>query len=120
MAKLFFRRYNYLVEPLIRNSLNINLKGQILILDEAHNIEDSARSAASWQVTQEALQDAMKDLEKLAQVDLEAESHNQLAGMCSHLSKWIDSCVDDLRDYNDFGSSSKVWTGTEVFVIISE
>jgi hypothetical protein len=33
---------------------------QIVILDEAHNIEDSARSAASWQVTQDELQAAMQ------------------------------------------------------------
>ncbi len=33
---------------------------QIVILDEAHNIEDSARSAASWQVTQDEVQAAMQ------------------------------------------------------------
>ena len=33
---------------------------QIVILDEAHNIEDSARSAASWQVAQEEVQAAIQ------------------------------------------------------------
>lgn len=42
-AEIIFCPYNYLVEPLIRRSMEINLKGQIVILDEAHNIEDSAR-----------------------------------------------------------------------------
>ncbi len=51
-SDIIFCPYNYLIEPLIRKSLEINMKGQVLILDEAHNIEDSARSAASWQVTQ--------------------------------------------------------------------
>ena len=51
-AQIVFCPYNYLVEPLIRKSMEINLKGQIVILDEAHNIEDSARAAASWSVTQ--------------------------------------------------------------------
>lgn len=51
-AQIIFCPYNYLVEPMIRKSMEINLKGQIVILDEAHNIEDSARSAASWSVTQ--------------------------------------------------------------------
>ena len=49
-SQIIFCPYNYLVEPLIRKSMEISLKGQIVILDEAHNIEDSARSAASWQV----------------------------------------------------------------------
>lgn len=51
-SDIVFCPYNYLVEPQIRKSMDIQLKGQILILDEAHNIEDSARSAAGWKVTQ--------------------------------------------------------------------
>ena len=30
--------YNYLVDPMIRNSLNIDLEGSIIILDEGHNV----------------------------------------------------------------------------------
>ena len=41
-------------------------RGQIVILDEAHNIEDSARDAASWNVTQDQIRDAMQDLEAVA------------------------------------------------------
>ena len=37
----------------IVNLLNVP---QVVILDEAHNIEDSARSAASWEVAQEDVQ----------------------------------------------------------------
>jgi len=55
-ADIIFCPYNYLVEPIIRQSLDISLKGQVLIMDEAHNIEDSARSAASWQVGLKALE----------------------------------------------------------------
>jgi fanconi anemia group J protein len=43
--------------------MEISLKGQIVILDEAHNIEDSSREAASFSVTQAQLLEAMKDLD---------------------------------------------------------
>ena len=43
--------------------MEIVLAGQIVILDEAHNIEDSARDAASFSTSQMALQDAMNDLQ---------------------------------------------------------
>lgn len=42
--------------------MNISLKNHVLVLDEAHNIEDSARDAASCTVTQDELQEASKHL----------------------------------------------------------
>ena len=38
---IVFCPYNYLVEPIIRKSMEISLKNNIVILDEAHNIEAS-------------------------------------------------------------------------------
>ena len=63
-AQLVICPYNYLVEPGIRKAMEISLKNQVLlhllllslsqvvVLDEAHNIEDSAREAASgsWEL----------------------------------------------------------------------
>ena len=45
--------------------MDINLKGDILILDEAHNIEDTCRESASFTVQQRQVQDAMKDCEEI-------------------------------------------------------
>lgn len=42
--------------------MNISLKNHVVVLDEAHNIEDSAREAASCTITQELLIDASKHL----------------------------------------------------------
>ena len=47
--------------------MEIVLRDQIVILDEAHNIEDSAREASSFSVTQSQLVDAMKDLDAIGQ-----------------------------------------------------
>jgi len=45
--------------------MEIALTNQIVILDEAHNIEDSSREASSFSVSQTQLVDAMKDLETI-------------------------------------------------------
>ena len=58
-SHIIFCPYNYLVEPLIRKSMEISLKNNIVILDEAHNIEDSARSAASGQFTQNQIRQGL-------------------------------------------------------------
>ena len=47
--------------------MEIVLTSQIVILDEAHNIEDSSREAASFSVSQTQLLDAMHDLDTLGQ-----------------------------------------------------
>jgi len=45
--------------------MEITLTNQIVILDEAHNIEDSSREASSFSVAQAQLLDAMNDLETI-------------------------------------------------------
>ena len=114
-SDIIFCPYNYLIEPLIRKSLDINLKNQIVILDEAHNIEDSARDAASWKVTQESVREAIQDLEAVAaNGSQDPGSHRKVADTLSHLSQWIDGSKDQLNDYTSFDSSSKIWTGQEI------
>ena len=114
-SDIIFCPYNYLIEPLIRKSLDINLKNQIVILDEAHNIEDSARDAASWKVNQENVREAIQDLEAVAaNGSQDPGSHRKVADTLSHLSQWIDGSKDQLNDYTSFDSSSKIWTGQEI------
>ena len=65
-AQLIICPYNYLIEPKIRQSMEIDLKGQVLVLDEAHNIENCARDAASFSFDIEAVSAAMNDCERMA------------------------------------------------------
>ena len=114
-SDIIFCPYNYLIEPLIRKSMEISVKNQIIILDEAHNIEDSAREGASFQMTQEEIIDSMNDLEKIAGTGIgEPEAHSELALVCSTLSNFIDKNVANLTDFNDYNSQSKIWNGTEI------
>ncbi|XP_049879403.1 Fanconi anemia group J protein homolog isoform X2 [Pectinophora gossypiella] len=62
-AQIVFCPYNYLIEPSIRSAMQIDLKDNILIIDEAHNIEDICRDAASFTITQENIQACILELE---------------------------------------------------------
>ena len=53
---LFFFNINFLFQMLI------NLEGQILILDEGHNMEDACRSATSLDVTNLQLDSVKEEL----------------------------------------------------------
>lgn len=42
-ADLVFCPYSYLLDPVVRSAMDITLDKSVLIFDEAHNIEDTAR-----------------------------------------------------------------------------
>ena len=54
-VEIVFCPYNYLIDKKIRTGMEIDLSGQIIMLDEAHNIEDVCRDSASIQDQQECL-----------------------------------------------------------------
>jgi Fanconi anemia group J protein len=50
--------------------MDITLKDQIVILDEAHNIEDCARDAASGSVTTDQITQSILNLQQLSELFL--------------------------------------------------
>jgi len=67
-AEIIFCPYNYLIDPMIRESLAIQLKDQVVIFDEAHNIEDSCRDSSSFDLTDQEIQETCEDLSKLSKI----------------------------------------------------
>ena len=75
--------------------MDITLKNNIVILDEAHNIEDSARGAASYDISQSLIRDAMTDLETMEKFARETDrggnpqEYHELNQFLSSVSNWI-------------------------------
>jgi hypothetical protein len=46
-ANLVFAPYNYVLDPNIRKTLGIDLAGSVVVLDEAHNVEDTLCESGS-------------------------------------------------------------------------
>jgi len=47
-AELVFAPYNYILDPAIRKAMDIDLTGAVIVLDEAHNVEDTLRESGSF------------------------------------------------------------------------
>ncbi|CAI5438114.1 unnamed protein product [Caenorhabditis angaria] len=74
-ADLIFCPFSYLVDPIIRNSSDVHVKNAIVVLDEAHNIEDTCRDAASFVFSEKELDDALLSFRiKKNAIDQEIES----------------------------------------------
>ncbi|XP_041918787.1 Fanconi anemia group J protein isoform X2 [Alosa sapidissima] len=118
-ANIVFCPYNYLLDPLIRESMEINLKGQIVVLDEAHNIEDCARESASYTLNQKELLDAREELESMVKHGIRPVHHHPLLAFCCSLTNWVQESSGALKE-RGYESSCKVWTGKEVLAIFHQ
>ena len=67
-SDIIFAPYNYLIDTGIRESMNINLNNSIVIIDEAHNIEDCCRSSGSIELTSKVLDICISELMNMVKV----------------------------------------------------
>ena len=81
------------MDPVIRRSLDVNVKGAVVIVDEAHDIEEVARSAASLELSLAQLRDATQQLSDPAassDLDAGASSHKRVHEVVKALADWLE------------------------------
>ncbi|XP_030599345.1 Fanconi anemia group J protein isoform X2 [Archocentrus centrarchus] len=115
-AWIIFCPYNYLLDPMIRESMEIDLTGQILVLDEAHNIEDCARESASFTLDHKTLLSSRDELDNMVRNNIRRSKHEPLRDFCFCLINWIQESQSLMSD-RDYETSSKVWSGRDVVSI---
>nr|XP_009944114.1 PREDICTED: LOW QUALITY PROTEIN: Fanconi anemia group J protein [Opisthocomus hoazin] len=118
-ADIVFCPYNYLLDPQIRESMEINLKGQVVILDEAHNIEDCARESVSYGVTESQLRAAREELDFMVNNNIRQKDHEALRAVCCSLTNWLKESSSQLVE-RGYESSCKVWSGKEMLTVLHE
>lgn len=63
------------------------MKGQVVVLDEAHNIEDCARESTSYSLNQAALQLAREEIDGMVNHNIRRSQHEPLRAFCCSLLK---------------------------------
>lgn len=63
--------------------MNVQLKGHVIIVDEAHNIEDQCRDAASLKLDQNNLNLAKMDCEKVSKFGVNSVTYSALVSECT-------------------------------------
>ncbi|KAJ2963471.1 hypothetical protein NQZ79_g1500 [Umbelopsis isabellina] len=118
VAEIIFCPYNYLIEPLIREAFEINLKDSIVILDEgtlliSHNIEDTAREASSFEIHEKELLSIQKELMFLIKYFILVEPHRKLLFIVESLMGWI---VDPKNIFSplQYEHYTNSWTGSQL------
>ncbi|KAK0074067.1 hypothetical protein PV325_008821 [Microctonus aethiopoides] len=115
-ADIIFCPYNYLIDPSIRRSMQIDLKGEIVILDEAHNIEDICRNAASMSFQIAELHEIITDcfnFNKAHEGTSPPYFASVISTFCERLIKFIEITGLVKKDSKSDQMTSKYWTGAQ-------
>ena len=64
-SEILFMPYNYLLDSKARRALNIDLSSDVLIFDEAHNIERVCADAASFNLTSLDVAGSVREIDRL-------------------------------------------------------
>lgn len=67
-AEILFMPYNYLIEPKLRKTNEINLQNSIVIIDEGHNIGKMCEDIASTSIKSSNVRNAILDLEHVCSI----------------------------------------------------
>jgi len=75
-AQLILLPYNYLVDPAVRQSLDINWSNSVIIFDEGHNIESVAGDAASFDLSALDVAQCIQEMHSISQAAAASTSDN--------------------------------------------
>ncbi|XP_061197315.1 Fanconi anemia group J protein homolog [Saccostrea echinata] len=114
-ADIVFCPYNYLIDPVIRDTMEIQLKGQVVILDEAHNMEDTSREAAGEKIGDDVLEKAINELDELIKFEILTAEHLRVRQLCAGLLGFIRDNQDNLQNM-DFDHEYKCWSSYDIIV----
>ncbi|XP_039689401.1 Fanconi anemia group J protein homolog isoform X2 [Medicago truncatula] len=116
-AQLVFCPYNYIINPVIRGAMEVDIQGAIVIFDEAHNIEDISRDAGSVDIEEDTLDKLQMELEQLCHSDIAI--YLPLYEMTQGLTSWMEHKKTTLEK-RDFQHYVSCWTGDKALQELEE
>ncbi|WJX15585.1 DNA helicase [Trifolium repens] len=116
-AQLVFCPYNYIINPVIRGAMDVDIKGAIVIFDEAHNIEDISRDAGSVDIEEDILEKLHLELQQLLHSD--TAIYQPLYEMTQGLTSWMEQKKTKLEK-RDFQHYVSCWTGDKALQELEE
>ncbi|XP_027330323.1 Fanconi anemia group J protein homolog isoform X2 [Abrus precatorius] len=116
-AELVFCPYSYIINPVIRAAMDVDIKGAVVILDEAHNIEDIARDSGSVDIEEDVLDKLQMELQQLCPIN--ATIYRPLYEMAQGLTSWMEE-KKNMLEKRDFQHYVSCWTGDKALRELEE
>ncbi|VDK31708.1 unnamed protein product [Taenia asiatica] len=121
---LCFCPYNYLLDPVFRETVASEISGSVIIIDEAHNIEGAARAATSVTLLEREVLVASEDLKRYlrllrANSSVLTEDVEALINLLGAIHQVMLLARPRLVAAGSFASSAQVWSDTEIEGLLS-
>eukprot|EP00884_Botryococcus_braunii_P014094 jgi/Botrbrau1/22686/Bobra.0132s0029.2 len=113
-AQLIFCPYSYLLDPVVRAAMSIDLSGSVLIFDEAHNIEDICREAASLELELDLLEAARDKCERCHLAGGRSDLYLPLKQTLQNVINWLQHCAEHDLKSAGYERYEKYWKGKEM------
>ncbi|KAI0241532.1 Fanconi anemia group J protein [Massospora cicadina] len=108
-ADVIFCPYNYLLYPSIREAMNIHLEGNVFIIDEAHNLEETAREAASLELTGKTLEFLEGELGELGELGRLKHEILPLRALVIFIRQFANDRTGYVRSQEDLDRKQYIW-----------
>uniref|UniRef100_A0A8D8UY68 DNA 5'-3' helicase n=1 Tax=Cacopsylla melanoneura TaxID=428564 RepID=A0A8D8UY68_9HEMI len=114
-ADIVFCPYNYVIDPLIRKSLELKIDKSIILLDEAHNIEDVSRESASGSFELNDINATLQECEQVAKFNNSVRDQlNSVAKFMASLGQWVHAMKGEVKDDASTQKGAVSWSGSYI------
>ncbi|XP_037046467.1 regulator of telomere elongation helicase 1 homolog [Bradysia coprophila] len=127
-ADIIFMPYNYLLDPMIRNFIGVELTDAVIILDEAHNVPQVCEDSASIEFKSTHISDAVEEVKKIAEFATDNLTNRELRPSNFNLSELNDleqillrfgRAIDEIPfSRNDNAIESAEFDGDYIFTVM--
>ncbi|KAI4484127.1 hypothetical protein M0804_007583 [Polistes exclamans] len=120
-AEIIFCPYNYIIDPEIRDIMQINLKNHVVLFDEGHNIEEICRQVAGAKFTTVELEFIIENCNGLLLQQFidyaERNAYDTIKHYITILNEFINQTPLSCSQ-NGTTMTSTIWTGNQLIGLL--
>ncbi|XP_058805941.1 Fanconi anemia group J protein homolog [Phymastichus coffea] len=114
-SDIIFCPYNYLLDPIIRDTMQLTLKNDIVIIDEAHNIESICRDVSSADFREDNIGEAIEDCKYNFNQTNDSATYECIKQYLEDMAKLICDQILPTPENVNAEVTSECWTGDQTW-----